>query len=462
MPKSPQAEALDELAPFIDQFIRASDRTRSILFIIAGIVALVGTTFLNTRHGGWIWEREQTYASAYTMAKTPTSSLGQLGPTYKKDRDSLKPLEIPLLKGDVHTRPEVGANQFLKAANIYSEDELKKSLELQQSVLHAQNIVEIPLLKVHFDVNDMGLMAGLMLMFLTLTLAAASMRQRENFQIVMGRAEKLSAAADAFDLLRMSEVLHFAESLDVRNNPLKKSGWFMYILYGAPLLTHSLWLLYDGLTIDLGNGWSEANTKAIFFSEVTLWIFVLLATFVAIDVAVSLDQLWTGWENAIKTGTGGPTLADLRTKKAGEIGFRTLVILNGLVLFAAGCFLLLVPSAAAIGTTKSVDMWWSVTVGSLLVVSVIVTRTVFLRRKDFQSVLFGNMASFALLYSVWMTGTVFDNLIPAATVITSKFLCLAIGAFVAVGALLNAIESRTQNSPNDKHSSWAYDPDPIC
>jgi len=259
-------ESLDTIKPYIEAYNRSSERSRGTFFLIVVAAIIVVTTFLNTRHGGWIDQRVRQAALSYA-AYEPQDSL--------------------------HTGQVAAKADFqdaLQKKGILTGTQLKDRLESLERINADAQLVRMPIVGVAFDVNDMGIVAGATLFFLSLMLLYANSRERDNLAVTFARARRASCLPDAYELLSMAEVLHAPPKVGDEPNPPRVD--IPILMLFVPLIAQAIVVGYDLATTDYGKLLSAAGTISVMVIETIFFALLVVLAFISRRIILDTRVIW--------------------------------------------------------------------------------------------------------------------------------------------------------------------------
>jgi hypothetical protein len=233
-----------ELKAYIDAFTSSSDRVRWVLFVVlvASIAALIGA--MNERPTGWPFHRElkarlalhfQLWEPANQKAAmecseafddpqkwivalpTEVAKISPRSPTVCKlcmgAHDLFVRLGVvsspvkqwPAISETFHFEDEDcrtvwNAAQWVKQTHLYSKDDVKGLLgHLEEIKLRVVATAAIPVLGLLMDMNDLGIVSGIVLSLLMMMLWFSSHRQYENLRLVLWKVNALCHYKKSYD-----------------------------------------------------------------------------------------------------------------------------------------------------------------------------------------------------------------------------------------------------------------------
>lgn len=256
---------MEILQPYLDAYSRASDRTRSVYFIILAFSVVCVAAFLNSCPFGWNATGAEKCKLAYASLLLKDAAL-KPSQTRQGWLGSLTPDE------------EEQAHAYILAHNIKTLEEAKTLLTNSEKRFSDAKVVEVPIFGLSFHVNDLGFVAGLSLTFLMLVLKYSLTREIQNLQLVQSKANTPELNRYAYEMLSASEVLHRPQSLTgewatFSSKPIIDAPILLVFL---PVLCYAVVVASDYQTAGLGQLYSYGYTAFIMAFE--LLALVLLTT----------------------------------------------------------------------------------------------------------------------------------------------------------------------------------------
>ncbi len=216
---------------YLDAATKASDRSRSVLFLLAMLAVGVLAAFWNYCPGNWVDAKihAASAAKAY-LAGTPKQS----------ERDA-----------------QLG-RAVASATKVTDPQVFDEHLRELRKVKLGQNTITIPLASVSFNINDMGLFACLAIVLVLLVLRHCLAREAANLRHAFEAAPR-GCLRECYVLLSMSQVL--ATPPSITDTPARRNRTFVPLIAAAPIVVASVIVVWDALT--LSNGWLLSPVRAV-------------------------------------------------------------------------------------------------------------------------------------------------------------------------------------------------------
>jgi hypothetical protein len=138
--------------------------------------------------------------------------------------------------------------------------------------------VHLPIVGITFDVNDLGMIAGMSFIALMFALRLVLRRELENVKIVFRRARESAMSDYAYELLAMTQVLMIPPRL--KSEPASGRFWSRtpMLLIWFPCLVQGMLFVTDASTIRLGASTSEGlTTVTLLIGFATLSILLIMS-----------------------------------------------------------------------------------------------------------------------------------------------------------------------------------------
>lgn len=288
--KRSYAERMEMINPRIELCRKASDRTRNLLFLIAGLCGLIFVSYVNTSSGSWTNERLESYSKLESMLLDLDKELPTSAHRYK--------FEDPQNWPNVKNNPSL--KELLVSKHIHTVEQFKILVAEAEKESSSQNIAVLPVVGLKFDVNDLGILGTGMLLFLSVVLSSAAARELYNLEETFDQASSNQVLKETYDLLSMGEFLHFSGSTVKRSLALDRLKDFACVLFALPAIASCLQLSYDLATAPAGALLSPTHTSTVIWIEGCLTICILAVSFVNILIGVATEACWKS--AASKTG----------------------------------------------------------------------------------------------------------------------------------------------------------------
>jgi hypothetical protein len=299
--QSERQKVNETVLEYVKAATSASDRARAVMIVLVTATVLVFTVIWNTggwhTSGGWFDERIRLRVAA----------LKHFDPGFNPDGESLSAEEK-----DLHQR----AKKFLTLAHYNTASTVDKE-RLSEDVKHLNRIrteeirlVHVPFFGIVFDMNDLGIFAGVTFTVVLLWLRYSLAREYRNLKLALNEAEEKKQLKLAYELLVMQQVLTVPP---MKDQPRRRIWAFVAkILYMIPLLIYAWQYKTDWDTSDVGNLLSPRNMTTLLWTNAVMLILILFLTIQCLHLSIKIDRRW---EKAFKAAYPQEGQA-----KAGEAG----------------------------------------------------------------------------------------------------------------------------------------------
>lgn len=281
-----------DFQPYLQAVITASQRTRSLVYVLLIALIAIFAAYRNTAEPDWIDARLRQLQLAYDCLQ-------------RKDSTGECKAALDYAKGFMYTNPNKmpvsSESQMYDDPSIYQpkptvppdQIEMMKELQHQIEVLITQRTesleVRIPLLGLQMDMNDLGLISGITLFFLMYIFLLLLTREEENINQATDKAVQ-SKNKDNLRLLLMVQVF---------SSPSKsKTGVTsaVYLAFALPFLLHLRILFTDIADPDSRATGIYLIGYPSFYAQM---ITEILCLFGILWVSIRSGQQWRHIDNAL-------------------------------------------------------------------------------------------------------------------------------------------------------------------
>ncbi|HEX8282331.1 MAG TPA: hypothetical protein VF588_03210 [Pyrinomonadaceae bacterium] len=296
---SRQTEATKQIDNTVLEYLKAatasSDRARAVLIVMITASVLVFTVIWNTggwskTGGGWLDARIELREAA----------LEYFNPAFDPARSSVAD-EDRELYGRAENFLEL---RGLDRNNPEHKDRLKTETEELNKIRTEQiRIIRVPFFGVVFDMNDLGLFAGITFTVVLLWLTFSLARERRNLKIAFNEASEREQKKLCYDLLAMHQML------TVPPMHRQRFGWVWNfvpkLLYLIPAAVYLMQFKTDWDSRPIGYLLSPTNMKALVRANVMLLSLILVFTVLCVILSFGTDKIWrAAFKEAYPVETG--------------------------------------------------------------------------------------------------------------------------------------------------------------
>ncbi len=275
----------NELFNYIETAGDSSRRTRWVLLVMITTCILIFAAFLNSRKANWINARVEVSQKAYNDFDELFARISSAD--YKKKK-----------LGDLETLEDRAA-AFINHYKIKSKTEaeywLKGYINSKQNYIQ---IIRVPFIFFTFDVNDLGFISGVSLVFILLFLRFCLWRELTNIKAVFEKAKKDEKCKDQwYTIMSMKQVL------TIPPNDIKKEklwGILLKVIFFIPLIIHSIVAYNDYITKEIAYILSRSNINFLNTANISFISVILILTISCISISIEIDVVWRN-ENPKKT-----------------------------------------------------------------------------------------------------------------------------------------------------------------
>ena len=169
-------------------------------------------------------------------------------------------------------------------------------------------VVRVPLLGVTFDVNDLGLIGGVTLVILLLTMRFVLSREGENLRLAFREAASLGQVEAFYRLLAMRQVLTVPPGTAIDRTWLVR--WTPKVFIGLPLFVQVCVTTHDVWTASIGFQVTWSRTCLLLLSEIFLLGCIIVLTWIAVRQLVAVDSMWEDEWTRLRPSPPGQIIQD--------------------------------------------------------------------------------------------------------------------------------------------------------
>src|SRR5260221_6439514 len=267
-----------ELRDYLDAARLASDRARTVTFVlvVASVIMLIG--MMNALDHAWMQRRLLNSRSAFDQ------------PTRRKAadwyvRDFIGP-------GPVR-QPNDTRESFEYARKAYDERFRILYSEFTRSFVESGFGVKVPLFGVTIDTNDMGAFGGFALLVIIFMFDYSVRREHDNLSVAFNRAMDEEALPEFYDVLAMHQLLTVP-----RRTPTGRRGIsallpkFICLL---PLIVQGVVLATDINSDATGDGLDPLHNTILFWLEAFWFLLILVLSTWTLRRLFAVDRTWDHW-----------------------------------------------------------------------------------------------------------------------------------------------------------------------
>ena len=261
----------EDVLQYIAATSRASTRSRFVLLVLVIASSLSFTAAWNSRQESWFNARLAVFEEAKNLQiwkDAPDESLS--------------------------FQQKIRFHDLKKAFPTYDSPLIDLTREeLYRTKIHQVQTLNIPFLGIGFDVNDLGMVAGLAFSVILLWFRFALSREVDNITIVFWAARDMKERCylrRAYKLLSMEQVMT-VPNLGTGNEGrfwknLPKGLLFM------PLMVQAFVVANDYMTFGIGSAVNARGTALTFSVECVLFLVISLLTYNCFALLGRTDEVW--------------------------------------------------------------------------------------------------------------------------------------------------------------------------
>jgi hypothetical protein len=163
---------------------------------------------------------------------------------------------------------------------------------MERDRLETVVIVHLPIIGVTFDINDLGMFAGMSFIALMFALRLVLVRELESVRTVFRYAHEFGASQYAYELLAMTQVLTIPPKYKSRYRPGRAWSRAPMSLIWLPLIVQSVLFVEDLSTINLGASTSQGLTIVTLLIGFAALSILLILTVSCWNCTGLLDHEW--------------------------------------------------------------------------------------------------------------------------------------------------------------------------
>jgi hypothetical protein len=309
-------ESIDYIKQYIEASAKSADRVRFVLFIMVTASVLTYVAVWNARSTSWSTSRLVVASDAQ---KFYNKDSGQLIPLSDDNavreavwskffsQDKFDHLESQDKKAEYLKNSE----QAYQSAKLFIDrsrhrfadlEHLKKHVEyLERTRVEKVLNVNVPFFGIVFDINDLGIFAGITFVIILLLFRFSLLRELRNLRLVFVKTRTLEHLRLSYDILAMQQVLTTPLEIDqsLTKRKLKNFSWWRETFWN--FVTKGLYLLpfLVQLRIFLHDIDTYENVKDVFpgtwnglFLSGTLLVMNALLTVLCLYLGWKVDKRW--------------------------------------------------------------------------------------------------------------------------------------------------------------------------
>jgi hypothetical protein len=285
--KSNHEAAVELLGQYVDAAASSASRARAILIVMITAGVLTFVAYWNTRPDAWLTGRINKANAALRLFDPNTK--GRLSENAAKQKFAETEEEL-----------HQSAKKFIEDRNITDRDLLVDFIErLRGLQLEQVTTLHVPFFGVTFDVNDLGIFAGLTFSVILLWFRFSLVRELINLRETFIEAKELGDEYrhHCYNLLAMRQVLTIPPMPnEVRepSNVLGRGFWriFPEVLFFLPFIVYTRLFFHDLQTIDLAATISQLGAAALIVLSFGFLIIILVFTLVCWRLSREISREW--------------------------------------------------------------------------------------------------------------------------------------------------------------------------
>ncbi|MBV9923561.1 MAG: hypothetical protein JOZ96_00865 [Acidobacteria bacterium] len=292
--------ATKEIDGVVLEYLKAatasSDRARTVLIVMVTASVLVFTVIWNS--GGWKKDNAGWFDSRIDARKTAAKLYDSIPDLKDPNLSAEQKRAIPDPKDPNLPAEQKRAFAYLEVAGLDwrdkgNQEKLQKEVAEMLKIRAEQfRIIRVPFFGVVFDMNDLGMFAGITFTVVLLWLTFSVARERRNLKLTFAEADEREQIKPCYDLLMMHQVLTVPPTRGHRFG--RVSNYVPKLLYFIPVAVYALQLKTDWDSRDIGNILNPDNMWILLLTEYVFITLILILTALCFSLSLSTDRIWRG------------------------------------------------------------------------------------------------------------------------------------------------------------------------
>jgi hypothetical protein len=263
------------------QYVKAaassSDRARTVIIVMVTTSVLVFVGFWNNSGGGWLDQRIELRRDALRFFNEPGFDPEKDGSLTPEDQERYKRAKQFISNAKLNPRSPDDKEQLL--------DEIK---ELRKVRIEKIRLIQVPFFGAVFDMNDMGIFAGITFIIVLLWFRYSLSRQLSNFRLTFKEAEDKGQLKLCYDLLAMQQVL----TVPPIGGQKRQKIWaaIAKVLFFIPLLVQLEQIRLNWATRSYGYVLSEKLTIILLITNAISLLITAILTWQCVSLSLQVDK----------------------------------------------------------------------------------------------------------------------------------------------------------------------------
>jgi hypothetical protein len=288
-----------EIERHIEALGESASKVRFVMLAIIIAATASVATWWSARPDSWEKSRLSTFAENYSLANR--CGLWTEEPL---DQDTWQQPENPSISQDY--KYLFCPSNVIKWAKLYGITDKKAAEEFgnkeREAFINNVLYIKVPILGPTFDINDLGLIAGVAFFLLMLVMVFYTHRGHENLALCMWKVRHIADSQECFDQpgSRANLLYHAIAMRQVFTVPPTLARWkdiFIlrrahYLLLALPIVVQARILRTDWMTKEVGAFFSQPQTAHSLLAQIILMALVAVLSGICFAHFLADDLLW--------------------------------------------------------------------------------------------------------------------------------------------------------------------------
>lgn len=279
----------------------SSDRARTVLLFMQVACIVVFMASWHETGFSWTLSRLRTAQAAayyFDCVETHLPTEKSLGLAQSHDvchyvADASGKRNPPFSETDLQR-----AQEYIRDWRLTPAQARRDVQNLQDSVVNRAMNITAPLLGFSFDINDLGLIGGLSLLFLLLWLYFSLRREEENIRLLFANP-KAPGFADVYQLASMTQVFTIPPDLHTKRASRVALNGILQLLYLTPLAAQGFVLFLDFRTRYRGLPVGDHLVINELLAGSVIWLLMFICTWLCWQRVAAIDRHWLAAARAV-------------------------------------------------------------------------------------------------------------------------------------------------------------------
>lgn len=259
-----------QVRDYLDAAAEAASRTRYVTITLVIAVVIIVSGVMNSLYHSWTGARLLACADPYS--DYVTANIGR----------------PPIFAMTRRTSPEYSTAQRLyevRYRELYSQ--------FMKAYVESGFGVKAPVFGVFVDINDLGVVGGLVFLIILAMYDFCLRRENENLNVAFGHAFNEGHLAQLYDLLAMRQLFTVPRRNAMRETTVTSS--FPKTICVIPLVVQTIVVVHDVVTNGAGETLDDAHNSVLLLWEVIFGALLIPVTIWLVVQLGRIDQLWDDW-----------------------------------------------------------------------------------------------------------------------------------------------------------------------